>query len=55
MIPFVGHIATASGCLYIDRGDVDNSNVYKKVLDKKAQVLDGKGMVNQIIERQKLC
>ena len=27
-IPLVGNIATAAGCLYIDRGDVDQSNTY---------------------------
>lgn len=46
----VGNIAAASGCLFIDRGDEDESNSYKKKplaskLNEIEQVLDKKGMV----------
>ena len=51
----MGNIATASGCLYIDRGDVDNSNVYKTNKNKKVKVFEAKDMISQIIDRQKLC
>ena len=57
-IPLVGSHAAACGCLFVDRGDTDASNSYGTEIKnemKKFEIVDGKGMLGKIVERQKLC